>query len=249
MLYQPYPSNWPQFTPRDKLADWLETYAINQDLVVWTNSSLQPRPKYNPETAEWDATVLRDGVPVKLRPAHIILATGTLGAPSMPVLPEQELFRGPVLHSAAYGGGTPYAGQRVIVVGAGNSSIDVCQDLVLQGAKEVTMVQRSATCVVSRDKTTEAQMLRYPDSAPLDACDLRTASWPLGLLRRVAIANQQAMWDREKELHDRLRGAGVRLSMGSEGQGQHILVYERLGGTSICSRRRKTIANVVPRIL
>ena len=47
MLYQPYPTNWPEFTPRDKLADWLEHYASIQDLIVWTKSELKSRPTYN----------------------------------------------------------------------------------------------------------------------------------------------------------------------------------------------------------
>ena len=34
MLYQPFPSNWPEYTPRDKLADWLECYVSIQDLAT-----------------------------------------------------------------------------------------------------------------------------------------------------------------------------------------------------------------------
>ena len=53
MLYQSYPSNWPEYTPRDKLADWLEQYASSQDLVVWTSSELKDRPVYDEEKKQW----------------------------------------------------------------------------------------------------------------------------------------------------------------------------------------------------
>ena len=62
-----------------------------------------------------------------------------------------------------YGGGAPFAGLHAVVVGAGNSSIDVCQDLTLHGAASVTMrcpssqasravssCTRAASSVVSR---------------------------------------------------------------------------------------------------
>ncbi|PCH39610.1 hypothetical protein WOLCODRAFT_85951 [Wolfiporia cocos MD-104 SS10] len=42
LLYQPYPKNWPIYTPRDRVADWLEQYAIIQDLVVWRSSYVLP---------------------------------------------------------------------------------------------------------------------------------------------------------------------------------------------------------------
>ncbi|OSX58691.1 hypothetical protein POSPLADRAFT_1049391 [Postia placenta MAD-698-R-SB12] len=42
LLYQPFPENWPTFSPRDKLADWMDQYAVSQDLVVWTDSEIKP---------------------------------------------------------------------------------------------------------------------------------------------------------------------------------------------------------------
>ncbi|EEB88493.1 hypothetical protein MPER_13640, partial [Moniliophthora perniciosa FA553] len=53
-------------------------------------------------------------------PSHIVLATGTLGAPKMPTL-RQDVFKGKVVHACSYQGGREYAGKRVIVVGAGNT--------------------------------------------------------------------------------------------------------------------------------
>ncbi|KAJ7049329.1 hypothetical protein C8F01DRAFT_1265524 [Mycena amicta] len=46
LLYQSFPTNWPIFTSRDKLANWLESYAAAQDLIVWTSSTLLPTPTF-----------------------------------------------------------------------------------------------------------------------------------------------------------------------------------------------------------
>ncbi len=230
VLYQPYPSNWPQFTPRDKIADWLEQYAATQDLVVWTNAELKVKPIYNAETKDWDVTILREGFDVKLRPAHIVLATGTLGEPNIPDIPEVAQFSGQVMHSQQFAGGTPYAGKRVVVIGAGNSSIDICQDLVLRGAESVTMVQRSQTCVLAREYVCELLRRSFPEDVPLPVADFRWGSFPLGLLKQLTIADQQSAWDANKELHDKLRKGGLNLSMGPEGQGIYLLTLERGGG-------------------
>ncbi|RPD53948.1 FAD/NAD-P-binding domain-containing protein [Lentinus tigrinus ALCF2SS1-7] len=230
LLYQPFPTNWPEFTPRDKLSDWLEHYASIQDLVVWTNSELQSRPIYDEKNHVWDVIVLRNGVPVKLRPAHIVLATGTLGRPNIPNIPDMERYHGRILHSSAFPGGEHFAGQKAVVVGAGNSSIDVCQDLALRGASSVTMVQRSRSCVMTRDFVCDQVRGAFPENVPLDVADFRFASMPLGLLKQVLIADQDSAWEANKELHEKLRKGGVNFDLGPEGQGVYPLVFERLGG-------------------
>lgn len=40
MPYVPFPSSWPIFTPRDKMASFLESYADIMDLSMWTNATV-----------------------------------------------------------------------------------------------------------------------------------------------------------------------------------------------------------------
>ncbi|KAJ8473980.1 hypothetical protein ONZ51_g7524 [Trametes cubensis] len=229
-LYQPYPSNWPDFTPRDKVADWLEQYSVTQDLVVWTSTEMVPRPAYDAATKLWDVTVVREGRQIKLRPGHIVIATGTLGKPYVPDLPSADKFRGDTLHSTGYNGGAAFAGKRVVVVGAGNSSIDICQDLVLHDAESVTMIQRSPTAIVSRDWASGYLRASFPDDVPTPVSDLKSGSFPIGLVKEVSKATIQAVWDANKEVHDKLRKGGVKITLGDENQGLHVLGLMRLGG-------------------
>ena len=117
--------------------------------MVWTSSSICGRPEYDSGQGRWRMIIERTGSLVALEPAHIIMATGVLGEPNVPTFANRDQFRGPVLHTTEYMDSAPFAGKRVVVVGAGNTAIDVCQDLVGVHAESVTMVQRSKTCVVS----------------------------------------------------------------------------------------------------
>ncbi|KAJ7098487.1 FAD/NAD-P-binding domain-containing protein [Mycena belliarum] len=230
MLYQSYPKNWPLFTSRDKLAQWLEQYADSEDLIVWKSSQVLPTPTFDPSTKRWTAVVERSGTRITLHPAHIVIAAGTLGSPYYPPMSAPERFRGKILHAGTYMGGAPFAGQRVVVVGAGNSAADVCQDLVFHGAASVTMVQRSSTCVMAVAHAQEAQQRFWPEDVPTDVADFKLNAMPTLLMRKILQAQEKAGWEAEKETHRGLREAGFELNMGVQGAGAYLLMFERFGG-------------------
>jgi putative flavoprotein involved in K+ transport len=59
----------------------------------------------------------------------LIAATGAFHRPYQPQLPGRDAFRGTVLHAFAYRDPAPFQGQRVIVVGAGNSTVQIATEL------------------------------------------------------------------------------------------------------------------------
>jgi putative flavoprotein involved in K+ transport len=56
-------------------------------------------------------------------------ATGTWSAPNVPDFPGQSDYAGRILHSAHYRSPDAFAGQRVVVVGGGNSGVQIVADL------------------------------------------------------------------------------------------------------------------------
>ena len=144
--YMPFPASWPVFTPRDKLADWLQHYATAMDLDVATSTrvtrAVPPADgvggdgrwevELQTPTSSTGSSSSREGV--TLRPAHVVLATGMSGVPRVPAPPAggritQDAFAGEVMHSSAYpgAGGGRYAGRRAVVVGSNTSAHDICQ--------------------------------------------------------------------------------------------------------------------------
>lgn len=233
-MYQPYPSNYPNFPSKDDVANWHEMYAITQDLVIWNNSSLDSSspPKYDDETKQWDLVVRRHGEGIRLHPRHIVIATGTLGVPRYPSVDHKD-FEGKVIHAAIYKGAKDYVGKRIIVIGAGNTAADICQDLALGGAASVTMVQRSSTCVISDKTMAEKFEQRWPAAVPTEISDFKVTSMPLDLVRKISIVNKDATMAKDKELHAGLEAAGMKLNQGTDGSGQAILLFERFSGTLV----------------
>ncbi|KAJ3778260.1 dimethylaniline monooxygenase [Lentinula raphanica] len=230
MLYKPYPTTWPIFTPRDKLANWLEQYADTQDLVIWTQSTILPAPQYDQTSNKWTAVVSRNGEHITLHPAHIIIACGTLGHPRIPSVVDMHAFKGDIIHASKYKGGSGFTGKRVVVVGAGNTAADICQDLVHCAAAEVTMVQRSSTCVVPRPVSTANLDRMWPQGVPTDISDLKFASLPLPLIRKLSASRAAQIAEMAKEMHDGLTKAGMQVNLGPGGGGNFILVFGRFGG-------------------
>ncbi|CAL1707423.1 unnamed protein product [Somion occarium] len=233
MLYAPFPTTWPLYTPRDKLADWLEDYANQQDLVTWTNSSIKGKPIYHEGLGRWEVSIDHEGIPKVLHPTHMVLATGQLGEPYMPPLKDTHRFQGEILHGIHCQRAQAYTGKKVVVVGAGNTAIDICQDLCAHRAASVTMIQRSSTCVISQEALEKFALQVYPLDIPQEVSDFRFSSIPVGLRKKVAQGMQQEMWEIDKEVHDKLRKGGLSLSMGPEGQGAALLGYERVGGLDL----------------
>ncbi|KIK62726.1 hypothetical protein GYMLUDRAFT_260000 [Collybiopsis luxurians FD-317 M1] len=230
MLYQPYPQNWPRYTPRDKVADWLEQYAVSQDIFVWTNSQPLPTPSYDPETKRWTVSIDKDGKIVTLHPKHIVLATGTLGGPYIPDIEGRDLFKGEVLHSELYRGGPEFSGKRVVVIGTGNSGADIALDVHVRGALEVTLLQRSSTCVQSSKSIGEMQDRVWAPDVPTEVADYRNATVPYKLLKQLLSERKDVQLAKDKHLLEGLARAGMNVNFGPNGAGLLPLVYENFGG-------------------
>ncbi|MEV6001905.1 ArsO family NAD(P)H-dependent flavin-containing monooxygenase [Streptomyces griseomycini] len=74
------------------------------------------------------------------RARAVISATGTWSRPFLPAVPGRSTFTGRQLHTVNYRCPADFAGQRVVVVGGGNSGAQIAADLALDGHAEVTWV-------------------------------------------------------------------------------------------------------------
>lgn len=237
--YLPFPDWWPIFTPKDKLADFFESYARLLDLNVWMRTTVEAG-SWDDAAKKWTVTLNRtlpDGTRETrtLHPRHIIQATGHSGKANIPSLPGTDSFAGDLLtHSSAFPGAKPNSagkGKKAIVVGACNSAHDICQDYVESGY-EVTMVQRSSTCVVSSRSIIEINNAGVYEEGgpPTEDADLLAWSAPAEVLKathREVTRMQQAM---DRETLEGLGRAGFKVDRGPDECGLTAKYFQRGGG-------------------
>jgi cation diffusion facilitator CzcD-associated flavoprotein CzcO len=186
-----------------------------------------PTPVYDEASRKWTVVVNRHGKQMTLRPAHIVLCTGTYGDPNIPSFPGIGSFKGQMLHSSAYQGGQSFTGRRVVVIGCGNSSADICQDLVYHDAKSVTMVQRGSTCVQKASTIRTALEREFPLSQADEVSDFKYASMSSLLIRKILAAHREYLAQTEADMHEALRKGGFDVNMGADGSGVSLEVnYE-----------------------
>ncbi|GAM41498.1 monooxygenase [Talaromyces pinophilus] len=233
MAYLPFPKNWPQFTPKDKLGDWFEAYASLMELNVWTNTSVVTAA-YDDDKSTWTVTVRKpDGFERTLHPKHVVFATGHSGEPKVPTFPGQEKFRGTVYHGSQHKDAAEYdvRGKKVIVVGTGNSGHDIAENFYENGA-DVTMLQRRGTYVISVDKGVfmlhEGTHDEY--GPPTEQADIWAESLPYQVAFAFNIHLTRRVSEVDKEVLGGLAKAGFDVYKGIDESGIARLYMTRGGG-------------------
>jgi putative flavoprotein involved in K+ transport len=232
--YIKFPENWPVFSPKDKIADWLEMYARVMELNYW-GSTVATSASYDEDAGQWEVVVERDGEPVTLRPRQLVFATGVSGKPNRPTFPGQDVFAGEQQHSSEHPGPDAYAGKRVVVVGSNNSAFDICGALYEVGA-DVTMVQRSSTHIVRSDTLMDIGLKAlYSEEAvasgvSTEKADMIFASLPYRIMHEFQIPLYDEMRERDREFYDRLEKAGFDHDWGEDGSGLFMKYLRRGSG-------------------
>ncbi|MBG0566600.1 flavin-containing monooxygenase [Actinoplanes aureus] len=119
----PFPGDPERYPLRDEVVDYLTSYTNRLDADVRFGSRVEQ------VTVDGDRFIVTvdDGSPV--RTPAVVAASGGFGTPYRPALPGLDEFTGTVLHAARYRDAAPFAGARVVVVGGGNSAVQIAVEL------------------------------------------------------------------------------------------------------------------------
>jgi putative flavoprotein involved in K+ transport len=130
----PLPGRPGRYPTRDEITAYLRGYAARFDLPVRTGSRVVD--------VAWDGRMFQLALPGtdRLSARAVIAASGGFGRPHIPDLPGLAGFAGTLLHAGRYRRPEPFTGQRVVVVGAGNSAVQIAVELA--GVGQVTLASR-----------------------------------------------------------------------------------------------------------
>ncbi|KAH3672784.1 hypothetical protein WICMUC_004006 [Wickerhamomyces mucosus] len=232
----------PIYSSKDQFANFLECYAKMLELNIWSNSTVDDA-SFDESNKIWDVKIINNStLEIKrLYPKYLIFATGHSGEPNIPSFPNQNEFQGEIVHSSQHTSGTNYVDKKALVVGACNSAHDIAQDFYEQGAKDVTMLQRSSTCVISSQNGIKV-IIRdvYDKNGPsIETADLIYHSNPLFLTNLLMQQQYRESSKLDLDLLEGLKSKGFKTNSGSGGCGLFSLYFRRGSGYYIdvgCSK-------------
>ena len=174
----------PRYPGRQQVIDYIDEYQkeFNIEPVLDTEAIAIGK-----EEGRW-MTETTNGV---FDSKYLIMATGAYGKPRPVGFKGLETFPGKVLHSCEYKTGAAFRGEKVLVVGFGNSACEIAIDLYEQGVAPV-MAVRSAVNVIPRDvlgvPVLELSILLSHLSPRIaDAISAPLINWLIGDIRKLVL--------------------------------------------------------------
>jgi Flavin-binding monooxygenase-like len=168
----PMPDEYPAFPSHDEVRRYFQDYARAFDLYAHIEFK-QWVERVEPVDGEscWDVT-LADGSTRRYR--GVVIANGHHWDPKFPQYPGQ--FSGQALHSSQYKTPDVLRGQRVLVIGAGNSGCDIAVEAA-----------QNAVATFHSTRRGYHYLPKFLLGKPIDVCGERMLKWrlPLGLRRWI----------------------------------------------------------------
>ncbi|KGN57468.1 probable indole-3-pyruvate monooxygenase YUCCA10 [Cucumis sativus] len=158
----PFPSSAPNYLPKVNFLDYLDRYA--------DNFRIRPLYRRNVEAAEFDhpegkwkvrARNLDKGEVEEFRSRFLVVATGETAEAYTPAVPGMEGFGGDLMHSTKFKSGKGFEGKNVLVVGSGNSGMEIALDLCLHAANTSVLVRSPVHFMSKGMMTLGLDMLKY----------------------------------------------------------------------------------------
>lgn len=134
--HMPYPQGTPKYIPRKGFVEYLDNYV--------SRFGISPRCNRNVESASYAVRpqkwfVMARNVASNVQEMYsgkfLVVATGENSEGYIPKLSGFESFKGVSMHSSKYENGKPFTGKEVLVIGCGNSGMEIAYDLTNYNAK------------------------------------------------------------------------------------------------------------------
>ncbi|XP_004646113.1 dimethylaniline monooxygenase [N-oxide-forming] 5-like [Octodon degus] len=151
----PIPDHFPNYMHNSKLMEYLRMYAKHFDLLKYIHfktkvQSVRKRADFS-ISGQWDVVVETEGKQEAFVFDGILVCSGHHTDPYLPLrsFPGIEKFEGCYFHSRDYKSPEDFVGKRIIVVGIGNSGVDIAVELS-RVAEQVFLSTRRGAWILHR---------------------------------------------------------------------------------------------------
>ncbi|KHN23442.1 Putative flavin-containing monooxygenase YUCCA11 [Glycine soja] len=139
----PFPPDFPTFVPRVDFLRYLDNYVTRFKISIRYNRNVESASMDEQNNGKWrvvvkDTTTNADEVYVA---NYLVVATGENSEGYVPQIEGLEGFEGKHMHCSEYLNGRDLYGKHVLVVGCGNSGMEIAYDLSNWGANTSIVVR------------------------------------------------------------------------------------------------------------
>jgi len=124
----PMPASFPDYPDHRQIHAYIRQFAEVFDLsgaIAFNTEVIRAEPRGEGASDGW-RVLLSDGTTRHYE--GLVCAPGVTWHPAMPTYPGLETFRGEIRHSVTHRSADDFKGRRVLIVGAGNSGVDIACD-------------------------------------------------------------------------------------------------------------------------
>ena len=138
----PMPEAYPDYPDYRQIHAYIRDFAEAFDLAgsIQFGTSVEQAEPIGPDAAQGWRVRLSTGEVRHYK--GLVCANGVTWHPSLPSYPGLDRFRGEVRHSVTYRDPAEFAGKRVLIVGAGNSGVDIACDAARSAATAAISLRR-----------------------------------------------------------------------------------------------------------
>ncbi|MQL83000.1 hypothetical protein Taro_015503 [Colocasia esculenta] len=143
--FVPFPADFPTYPTRKQFISYLEAYVQHFSIKPMFGMEVRSA-EYDPVIGFWRVRA-ND---TEFISRWLVVATGENADAVLPEIDGISDFQGSIMHSCSYKNGDDFGGKKVLVVGCGNSGMEVCLDLCNNSA-HASMVVRDKLHVLPRE--------------------------------------------------------------------------------------------------
>ena len=147
----PFPEDFPEYPTKKQFIEYLESYARHFEINPQFNECVQSA-RYDETSGLWRVkTVSSTGATrneVEYICRWLVVATGENAECVMPEIEGLSDFKGEIIHACDYKSGESFRGKKVLVVGCGNSGMELSLDLCNHHASPSMVVRSSVSSIL-----------------------------------------------------------------------------------------------------
>lgn len=175
------PRSLGRWVARDDYVRYLERFAAHQALDIRFGVDVH-RIDRDAGSESWQVATSAGGIEAR----HVVVAAGYDRVPFLPDWPGQESFDKPLIHVIEHRRAADLAGRRVLLIGAGNSGVELAGHLVDAGVAALWVSVRNPPNILPREI---AGLPLHPLTVALRFAPERVRDANARLLARLAFGN------------------------------------------------------------